>query len=704
MGEYCIVNARFKERVNEVAPWLLNGNVIPIFARITIVGGFVYGGFWLYNLSMIYQVAIAFTLLWCWNRGRFRFGTVHGSARWAKATELQADGFFGAEGLLLGRYREHKSSFFEALTQLITGSLADSDSICRGFITAITGGRINLSRSSGGPLIRVPPRQYVNIITVAPAGAGKGVGTVVPNLLNYPNSVVVTDVKGENFKLTAEHRKANGQRIVVLDPFGISGKTSSTLNPLDLIAVDSPTLMEDVRSMADALVIRTAKDTDPHWNESASNLLYAVILLVVVECKGEERTLDKVRLTLSDQEELQAALEFMKGSDALDGMLARAAGTILSMPEKEFGSVLSSANRHTNFLDSPLIRANTAATSFPIRSIAKTPTSVYLILPAQYIFSHSRLMLLWINSFLLVVKQAGASEENEILLMLDEVAQLGEIQSLEHAITLLRGFGLRLWFIVQSLAQLEVAFPGPRAKVILSNCGIQQFFGVSDIDTATYISKYIGTQTVAAPNYQSGFNSGTSFAERVSRSTGTSRGVSHGPIQRELIKPEEVLRERNGVFILQQGRSPILGSRLTYYEDADLDPGLAASTPRPTSLVSYLFAAVGVVICLNFAGQHVRPGAWFARIPADPPRPGAWNTQSFTNSQAPTPTRQVPPPQPSGRMPVAGRGHAPPPVKARPTHAVCPKCQNTDSLPSDYDGEELTCPKCGGVFVVPLDR
>ena len=694
------MSVTFKDSAHEVTPWQLSRDAVPILARLSLIGALVYVAFWFYQLSLVYQVVIVFFLLWCWNRGRLKFGTLHGSAQWAKASQLQADGFFGSEGLLLGRYREHGLSLWEALIQLVTGQLADSDVICRGFITAITGGRINLTRQGSGPLIRVPPRQYVNLITVAPAGAGKGVGTVVPNLLNYPNSVIVTDVKGENFELTAEHRKANGQRIVVLDPFGISGGTSSTLNPLDLIAVDSPTLMEDVRSMADALVIRTAKDTDPHWNESASNLLYAVILLVVVECKDEERTLDKVRLTLSDQAELQAALEFMKGSDALDGMLARAAGAILSMPEKEFGSVLSSANRHTNFLDSPLIRANTASTSFPIRSVAKKPTSVYLILPAQYIFSHARLMLLWINSFLLVVKQAGAREDHEILFMLDEVAQLGEIQSLEHAITLLRGFGLRLWFIVQSLAQLEVAFPGPRAKVILSNCGIQQFFGVSDIDTATYISKYIGTQTVAAPNYQSGINTGTSFADKISRSSGSSRGISHGAMSRELVKPEEVLRERNGVFILQQGRSPILGSRLTYYNDPDLETGNEFYA-RPASKTCYVLAALGVLLALNLGNQYFAPRQWLARqfAPSEPVagRPNRIDGQEESQEQAEQPrtesrrTRQE-------SIPVIVR----PPKPREPIVAECPKCKNSGPLPADYNGEEVRCPNCEALFIVPV--
>ena len=41
------------------------------------------------------------------------------------------------------------------------------------------------------------------IVTVAPTGSGKGIGAVIPNLLDYPGSALVLDVKGENAAVTA---------------------------------------------------------------------------------------------------------------------------------------------------------------------------------------------------------------------------------------------------------------------------------------------------------------------------------------------------------------------------------------------------------------------------------------------------------------------------------------------------------------------
>jgi type IV secretion system protein VirD4 len=52
-----------------------------------------------------------------------------------------------------------------------------------------------------------------HVMLEAPTRAGKGVGVVIPNLLQWPDSVVVLDVKQENWDLTAGHRsKQLGQK------------------------------------------------------------------------------------------------------------------------------------------------------------------------------------------------------------------------------------------------------------------------------------------------------------------------------------------------------------------------------------------------------------------------------------------------------------------------------------------------------------
>jgi type IV secretion system protein VirD4 len=99
-----------------------------------------------------------------------------------------------------------------------------------------------------------------HLITLAPTRAGKGVGTVIPNLLAAERSVPVIDPKGENARIAGEARRRFGA-VHVLDPFDVSdtGKVSempsAAYNPLDRLTPDNLDLGEDAASLTEALVM-----------------------------------------------------------------------------------------------------------------------------------------------------------------------------------------------------------------------------------------------------------------------------------------------------------------------------------------------------------------------------------------------------------------------------------------------------------------
>ncbi|MCK7497169.1 MAG: type IV secretory system conjugative DNA transfer family protein [Comamonadaceae bacterium] len=68
----------------------------------------------------------------------------------------------------------------------------------------------------------------------APTRSGKGVGVVIPNLLNWPDSVVVLDIKGENYDITAGYRAAHGQAVYAFSPFDEDAR-SHRWNPLTAV-------------------------------------------------------------------------------------------------------------------------------------------------------------------------------------------------------------------------------------------------------------------------------------------------------------------------------------------------------------------------------------------------------------------------------------------------------------------------------------
>jgi type IV secretion system protein VirD4 len=130
-----------------------------------------------------------------------------------------------------------------------------------------------------------------HLLTVAPTRSGKGVSSIVPNLLLHEGSALVVDPKGENALITARRRGAGdpnrkiagmGQDVVLLDPWDISasalGLKSGSFNPLDWIKLDDPDAAENAFLLADAIVVKQGGHGDnAFWDEEAKALLMGIV-------------------------------------------------------------------------------------------------------------------------------------------------------------------------------------------------------------------------------------------------------------------------------------------------------------------------------------------------------------------------------------------------------------------------------------------
>ena len=112
-----------------------------------------------------------------------------------------------------------------------------------------------------GRYLRFAGQQFV--LLAAPARSGKGVGIVIPNLLTYSDSVVVLDIKQENFRLTAGFRRAHGHAVYLFNPFAEDGRTHR-YNPLSVVA-DGMFRVGDI--LAIGHVLYPAGGHDEFWKE-----------------------------------------------------------------------------------------------------------------------------------------------------------------------------------------------------------------------------------------------------------------------------------------------------------------------------------------------------------------------------------------------------------------------------------------------------
>jgi type IV secretion system protein VirD4 len=137
-------------------------------------------------------------------------------------------------------------------------------------------------------------RQDGHMLTCAPTGAGKGIGAVIPNLLDYPGSAFVLDLKGENYAVTARARRTRGQTVVLVDPFNITGTAAHGLNWLDTLNPDDADVVSRAAGIADMLVVTEGADSESHWNDTARELLRG-LLIYVAGFPGDRRTMAELR-------------------------------------------------------------------------------------------------------------------------------------------------------------------------------------------------------------------------------------------------------------------------------------------------------------------------------------------------------------------------------------------------------------------------
>ncbi|MBV9373691.1 MAG: type IV secretory system conjugative DNA transfer family protein, partial [Alphaproteobacteria bacterium] len=302
-----------------------------------------------------------------------------------------------------------------------------------------------------------------HMMTVAGNRAGKGVSAIIPNLLEYPGSILAIDPKGENARVTRNRRDQGsknvrqglGQDVYVLDPFGVSGHPTSSFNPLAMLNPTADTAVDDAALIAEALVIQE-EGPGRHFSSAARNFLRGLILQVCSDEPPENRNLLRLRQLLTlDTEGFKLLLQVMQENDACGGVVRRTANSMAAKAENERSGVLSTAIEQTDFLDSPALARCIAKSDFHLANLKRKPTTIYLCLPAARMATHSRWLRIIINLAMEAMEREPTKPPHPVLFLMDEFAVLDHLSSIEKASGQIAGFGVKLWPILQDLTQLK---------------------------------------------------------------------------------------------------------------------------------------------------------------------------------------------------------------------------------------------------------
>ncbi len=394
-----------------------------------------------------------------------------------------------------------------------------------------------------------------HLLVFGPTGSGKGSRFLIPNLLTglEEQSVIVFDPKGEAAAVTAQARRSMGHAVVMLNPFGVLGLGSSGFNPLASLDPASPTFYDDAAAIGEALIKIEGKD--PHWTESAQGLVVGLIMWEVQEAKREGRMplLTNVRQLLTEAAEndidadgkryqvkglrVTATQAVAKGGFVVESLMAR-----FMYATDEISSIQSTGDTQTRWLLSSPVRDDLQKPGIDFASLKDKPTTVYVILPAERLRTHSVWLRLVIVSALHSLYKPGGLRT---VMLVDEMAALGHLGPLEDAFALVRGYNVQIAAILQDLGQLKALYQ-ERWETFIANAGVVLGFAPNDLTTAEWMSKRSGQTTVHVKGLSS--SAGTTTGEKTSTNEGT--GASEQQMARALFLPHELIGLESGMGLL----------------------------------------------------------------------------------------------------------------------------------------------------------
>ncbi len=298
-------------------------------------------------------------------------------------------------------------------------------------------------------------------------------------------------MKGEVHAATAEARRAMGQEVHVLD-LRDEGTTGS-LNPLDLAAHCGTEPAAVARSFAAELIERPANERDPFWNNWAETIIAGGTSWLLANRPHEERRLSALFDLFTNDDVVYRIAVLMDDKEILNNRAARAAfASFLQLPDRETRpSVLGTVQSHLRLFDSDLTRRLTDTTSLDLDAfIAGEPMSLYIIVPPIRLTAYRPLLRLWLSGLILAMTRRKAPPEHRTLMLCDEIGNLGRIDALLTAATLMRSWGLTLWTFWQNVAQMQAY--GAQANTLLDNAAVVQTFGARNRRMAQDLAAIFG--------------------------------------------------------------------------------------------------------------------------------------------------------------------------------------------------------------------
>ncbi len=424
----------------------------------------------------------------------------------------------------------------------------------------------------------------LSVMLSAPTRSGKGVGVVIPNLLNWPDSVVVLDIKGENHAITAGYRAAHGQAVYAFSPFDEQAR-SHRWNPLTAVRTSPLHRVGDLLGIGQVFFPNDGSGTssEAFFNDQARNLFLGLGLLLL-ETPELPRTVGEMLRQSSGKgqplkDHLGSQITQRRDQDnPLTDECVDALQRLLSNSENTLSSVVATFHAPLTIFADAVVDAATSADDFRLEDLRRQPMSVFVRIPPHRLANARPLLNLFFSQLVSLntqhLPEQDPSLKLQCLLVNDEFAAMGRVGVITHSAAFLAGYNLRLLTVVQAMSQLDAVYGDKEARTFATNHGLQILFAPREQRDADEYSAMLGQFTERATSRGRSRSFSGHGHSTVSRNESEQR--------RALLLPQEFKElGRERLVVIFENCKPILGEKIRYHRDKVFQARLRPSPSVP---------------------------------------------------------------------------------------------------------------------------